>query len=513
MDNNRQRYQLTQDGKSFILTSEIKDNLLRLSCIEINKEDPPIYFSEFSLSDLRELNKLFDKSLTIREAQDLINKTLNKEKVKIELDNNQINIYLFLLNQTTLFSLQPNIHESNAEITYSPKRYLPVRKIFYPPVYIKRPTIYINEEEKSYNDIIQENTSQIASPTTNSKLSLILTPRKTKQNIQYSSYNNNVVNSPVNEFKAASFISENEETQKIGQLQQEIKRIKIEYDLQKNQTIKLNEELESLKKQILILNKKNEELLKKNSEIFTEENSQIILLRQQNEKLSEELKQLLSKNKMLENEKNKYFLQNKELSEINYKLQSQIQNFSQIYTKYTKINSIPNIIKGEIIENNNELNLLTNKICPEENRKIQLNLLYKASVDSDKAEAFHKKCDNAESTLVLVKSKNGKRFGGFTACSWKGNCENKKDPKAFVFSLDKMEIYENIPEEEAIGCYPEYGPVFLGCQIRIYDDAFEKGGTTFEKGLNFNTKEDYELSGGLKEFQIEEIEVYEVKLD
>ena len=134
-------------------------------------------------------------------------------------------------------------------------------------------------------------------------------------------------------------------------------------------------------------------------------------------------------------------------------------------------------------------------------------------MDSDKAEAFHKKCDNAESTLVLVKSKNGKRFGGFTACSWKGNCENKKDPKAFVFSLDKMEIYENIPEEEAIGCYPEYGPVFLGCQIRIYDDAFEKGGTTFEKGLNFNTKEDYELSGGLKEFQIEEIEVYEVKLD
>ncbi len=139
-----------------------------------------------------------------------------------------------------------------------------------------------------------------------------------------------------------------------------------------------------------------------------------------------------------------------------------------------------------------------------------MNLLYKATVDSDKAQAFHEKCDEAKSTLVLVETDKGKRFGGFTSCSWSGDCEDKKDEEAFVFSLDKMAIYENIPGEEAIGCYPKFGPIFLGCQIRIYDNAFSKGGTTFEKGLNFNTEEDYELTGGDRTFIVKEIEVYEV---
>ena len=166
-------------------------------------------------------------------------------------------------------------------------------------------------------------------------------------------------------------------------------------------------------------------------------------------------------------------------------------------------------VKGDIIHNTDELGLLTrnmNKL----NQRLTLNLLYKATADSDKAEAFHTKCDEAKSTLVLIETDKGKRFGGFTTCSWAGDCIDKKDENAFVFSLDKMEIYENIPGEDAIGCYPKFGPIFLGCQIRIYDNAFTKGGTTFEKGLNYNTEEDFELTGGDRMFNVREIEVYEV---
>ena len=166
-------------------------------------------------------------------------------------------------------------------------------------------------------------------------------------------------------------------------------------------------------------------------------------------------------------------------------------------------------VKGEIIHNTDELELLTRKIN-KSNKKLSLTLLYKATVDSDSAEAFHEKCDEAKSTLVLVETDKGKRFGGYTTCSWSGDCIDKKDEDAFVFSLDKMEIYENIPGEDAIGCYPKFGPIFLGCQIRIYDNAFTKGGTTFEKGLNYNTEEDFELTGGDRVFKIKEIEVYEV---
>ena len=166
-------------------------------------------------------------------------------------------------------------------------------------------------------------------------------------------------------------------------------------------------------------------------------------------------------------------------------------------------------VKGDIIHNTDELELVTRKIN-KLNQKLTLNLLYKATADSDKAEAFHARCDDAKSSLVLVETDKGRRFGGYTTCSWSGDCEDKKDEDAFIFSLDKMMTYDNIPGEDAIGCYPKFGPIFLGCQIRIYDNAFSKGGTTFEKGLNFNTEEDYELTGGEREFNVREIEVYEV---
>ena len=166
-------------------------------------------------------------------------------------------------------------------------------------------------------------------------------------------------------------------------------------------------------------------------------------------------------------------------------------------------------VKGDIIHNTDELEMITRRIN-KLNKKLTLNLLYKASADSDKASAFHSKCDDAQSSLVLVETDKGKRFGGYTTCSWKGDCVDKKDEDAFVFSLDKMKTYDNIPGEDAVGCYPKFGPIFLGCQIRIYDNAFSKGGTTYEKGLNYNTEEDFELTGGDRAFNVREIEVYEV---
>ncbi len=169
-------------------------------------------------------------------------------------------------------------------------------------------------------------------------------------------------------------------------------------------------------------------------------------------------------------------------------------------------------VKGDILHSAQELEMLTRKINSNlisQKKKITLNLLYKATADSDKAFAFHDKCDNANRTIVLIETDNEKRFGGYTSQSWKGNCIEKKDDEAFVFSLDKMKTYDNTGEL-AIGCYPKFGPIFMGCQIRIYDNAFSKGGTTFEKGLNFKTEEDYELNGGERNFNVKEIEVYEV---
>jgi len=210
----------------------------------------------------------------------------------------------------------------------------------------------------------------------------------------------------------------------------------------------------------------------------------------------------------------------KELEEIRIKNEEEIRNLRENLLYYSiksqnnndskdAIYEEDDTIKGNIIHDTDELEMLTRKIN-KDNKKLTLNLLYKATADSDKAAAFHAKCDEAKSSVVLIETDKGKRFGGYTSCSWSGDCVDKKDANAFIFSLDKMETYDNIPEEDAIGCYPRFGPIFLGCQIRIYDKAFSKGGTTFERGLNYDTKEDFELTGGERVFNVKEIEVYEV---
>ena len=139
-------------------------------------------------------------------------------------------------------------------------------------------------------------------------------------------------------------------------------------------------------------------------------------------------------------------------------------------------------------------------------------LIYRASEDGDSAKKFHEKCDNHEMTLILVETTKGVRFGGFTTKTWDGNCTKKIDNDAFVFSIDKNKTYDVHKNDFAIGAYPKFGPVFFGCQIRIYDEFFKKGGTTCHRGLNYNTKMDYELNNGEQSFIVKEIEVYDVEV-
>ena len=137
-------------------------------------------------------------------------------------------------------------------------------------------------------------------------------------------------------------------------------------------------------------------------------------------------------------------------------------------------------------------------------------LVYKAFDLDDRAQTFHQKCDNLEMSLVLVETQSGSRFGGFTTKSWRGKCLKKKDNYAFVFNLETSTIYDIIPNQPAIGCFPKFGPVFFGCQIRIYDNFFTNGGTTCHKGLNYRTNKDFELNNGEQKFIVKDIEVYRI---
>ena len=168
------------------------------------------------------------------------------------------------------------------------------------------------------------------------------------------------------------------------------------------------------------------------------------------------------------------------------------------------------LLRG-IIHRYSEIDEIISKIQDKLLKGAKFNLLYKAFSDGDKASIFHQKCDKHPITMVLIETSEGVRFGGFTKESWEGKNLKKKDNDAFVFSLDTGKIFEVKKDEPAIGCYPKFGPVFFGCQIRIYDKFFTKESTTCLKGLNYNTTKDYELNNGQRNFVIKDMEVYEIE--
>ena len=268
-------------------------------------------------------------------------------------------------------------------------------------------------------------------------------------------------------------------------------------------------EMQNIQNNIEQLTKDNE-ALKQNLELASNQNEALIneinMLKSNQQKLNnneEEIKHLVEELDAYKIKAQENDLLKKKIEEMEYQIQVMQEHQEEDDVKE---------VKGDIIHDMNELEMITKKIN-KENKRIIINLLYKASADSDSAAVFHNKCDEANNTIVLVETKDGKRFGGYTTKSWKGNCVEKADPEAFIFSFDKMKTYDNIPGDDAIGCYPKFGPIFLGCQIKIFDNAFTRGGTTFEKELNFNTEEDYELTGGSRTFEVKDVEVYEVIIE
>ena len=433
-----------------------------------------------------------------------------KEISKLQFQNiNNINNNRNLINSQNIQFISSPI--PNKKIIHN-KTFTPVKQV---KKFLSPP----KQNNNNYNNIINSPPRE--------KIDFINNGSPSKNELNYSFYNrnnnnnNNNNNFFINDIDAKSFgsFSPAKETDnnsnynieyeaKINELNNKLKGISNEFENQKMSVKKLLQTIDHLKKDNDELKQENYILKQNLNKSIKDENDLIKkqLLETKNKYINEyeeykkkkegEMEELINRINILETE-------NKKL-----KIEAQTIRTISINRNDSKLR----VIKGDIIENNKELEFLTSRIC-KDHRKITLNLLYKARVDSDKAQEFHRRCDNTNNSLVLVKTDKGKRFGGFTSCSWAGDCIEKEDENAFIFSLDKMKIYDVKPDENAIGCFPNFGPVFLGCQIRIYDEAFKNGGSTYEKGLNYQTEENYELTDGEQKFNVEEIEVYGIDLE
>ena len=232
-------------------------------------------------------------------------------------------------------------------------------------------------------------------------------------------------------------------------------------------------------------------------EIFKKrENSDVLI-----EALCEQIVDLKAINKKLQNELNDVKKRLSKLEDkINFKINSSIikekDEYDFIVTRLKKVD----LIKGG---NNNNIN------NQPEDKNIGLILLYKASRDGDKAKDFHSKCDNFKNTLIIIKTKKGLRFGGFTCKKWEGKGD-KKDENAFCFSLDKSKIYNWKKGRSSIFSSPESGPVFGNCVFELKDQFFEMGGSCSEDYFYDNQQSQCEINNGETQFEVEEIEVFNV---
>ena len=462
MQKYREQYKIFQNGNIFQLTSDIELDKLKLFCQSIAPKIST-FIGLYTLQQLQEINPNFYYCSNIYEAQKLI----------IErIEQNQINI----LNFGTYLDLLIFITDDNSQIKL---KFYPIKN------YIESIQINNNNLNSPKKQIIRENLTLILSPKKNNSYSGNSSPITNINNFNYpqsinSPISTNYSNSPTS-LKNENVLSNNQNDIQIFNSSEQNKNLYAKINIIENENKNLREKIEQMNNKINEFSSKNQYYYSSNNNILSNMSQNIENLKAINEKLIYE---------------NNLF--KKQINQIN--------NEKIIYD-----DSNVGHVEGTILKNNEEIEFLSKKIG-ENSDKVIFNLIYKATENSDKAQVFHERCDHAKNTLVLIETSENRRFGGFTTCDWSGNQIEKNDENAFVFSLDKMKIYDIVPGQPAIACYPNYGPIFLNCQIKINDDAFTNGGSTFCKGQNYQTEEDFELNGGNQDFQIKEIEVYEIEL-
>ena len=197
-----------------------------------------------------------------------------------------------------------------------------------------------------------------------------------------------------------------------------------------------------------------------------------------------------------------------------------IQNLGNIINK----NEIVFDNQSTIINNQKSLNFVLKQIKINNNLKIDevcnLKLLYRATKDGDNCKTYHQKTNNISNTLTIIKTKDGIIFGGYTHIKIPKSDYgmNYKDEKAFIFSLNLNKLY--FPKQNFYSKHSNenYGPIFgtnEDCNYPIIIDGqnffSKKSHSTCTKNSSYNNMEfDYELNKGNRNFEVKEIEVYQI---
>ena len=195
------------------------------------------------------------------------------------------------------------------------------------------------------------------------------------------------------------------------------------------------------------------------------------------------------------------------------KSEEDFKAFEDIYEKLPKtLKHLSNVWESKIVTPED---FVTVQIGIKEklNKKIKgAKLLYRASRDGDSTQ-FHSKCDGIENTVTFVKSKNGRKFGGFANKAFNASNNWVSDPNCFVFSLLNKECYYYNNNGRMIYGSSSYGPLWgAGNDLYMASGCLNNTIST-TKQSSFDYKGKSNALSGSSNFQAEDYETYQLILE
>lgn len=560
-NNNKYQYSYLYNNKMNIISMENINNLLKIIvCIRENdneNENSNYYSKYFNLSELTQISNVFKFYNDIENIQQFLNKIfINKPLINIEENSIKINF-----NETMDFSFafklpkveKNNLYKDNENIIIDNSNKISQKlsiekeinlfiknenKEMNENIELKKRILILEESQKNLKNIFEEiekdkeKKIKLLEEQLNKireKLKKQENNSKLFENLKYGLYGKtesippfNFFNKDKNKNNILDKLNINEENNKKNN--EEYKNLTFESKNEDNkEEININnnkrkrsgffknihDELKN-KFQKSIKKSQNKESDEENNYLYSISENEIVddiqffdgqnskqKLIEKKEDLTPDKSENNSKNILLGNKRNDSSYDNNKINlssskKVDEYTKEEISLESRILPLFADYEFIINYLR-------NNLNLNVKKSIK----------IYRASEDGDQAQNFHALCDNNTNVIVLIKTKDKKIFGGFTSKGFDISNTNIIDNSAFVFSLDNKQIYHVKKDKNAISCYENCGPCFTQI-LYIPDKFFINSSNTFIKNLNYLTTEDYQINGGNKFFEIEDIEVIEL---
>jgi len=189
-----------------------------------------------------------------------------------------------------------------------------------------------------------------------------------------------------------------------------------------------------------------------------------------------------------------------------FSLQNTINSISMSYLSWTAL------LDSKIMQNDLERAMVASWVS---GGLTKFTLLYRGSRDGYSHQNFIDKVGSAKPTLTLVEAATNKRFGGFTDQDWSATGHWKTSSNSFIFSITDNDKYpiKQASQGNAILTHTDRLPMFGNGDIFLALNGNSNSSSNCNLGVTYDNKgKPNDSLAGTKNFQIKELEVYQVDL-